>query len=107
MDLGSARGAGSWNHHRHFGVPISGVYLADNFETAMHYPMTTHTYTGRLQECKSGVGGGEVIAGDGTPPLKVVFRRVVDPTHYLFFAGNLRAKCAFALKIPTSLTCLS
>ena len=77
-------GAGPYDLHRFFGVPVPGVYVSQSFETAKSYPLSPETSSRRVPESRSGVGGGEYIADDGTLPMKVVIRMLADMRNHLF-----------------------
>ena len=80
-------GAGCDAMREHFNVPVPGVYLARTFPTASQYPMNETTgrvsLPGQRKESR-GVPGGTLVALDGTPPLRAVFRCVIKESSHLW-----------------------
>mgnify|MGYP001358055637 FL=1 len=64
-------GAGSGNAKAAWGIPVPMVYLSMKVGCAAYYPSQPafSRYTGRGKETMS---GGEIIARDGTPPLRII-----------------------------------
>ena len=55
-----------------YGVPVAGVYLTDRLKTAYHYPMTWAVVG--PNGMKRNYYGSDVIAEDGTLPMRCVVR---------------------------------
>ena len=67
------------------GMPVGGVYVSPDFETAVWYPQGLDFHnTGPISKNKHGLPGGELICLDGTAHLKVVFRYVEDSHHQVW-----------------------
>ena len=56
-----------------FGMPVAGVYATDRLATAAGYP-TTWAAVGPHGERRKGFAGSEVVAEDGTLPMRVILR---------------------------------
>ena len=75
--------------HSHFGVPVPGVYVANNYRTALQYPIASTARPG-YGGCKPGISGGTVIAHDGTYPMRCVLRCLALPTNQLWHSTRTR-----------------
>ena len=82
--FGKTYGAGFHQLYRHFGVPVGGVYFAPTLSTAMRYPMGPGVNSNPVFESKQGIPGGELIAQDGTMPMRCIFRCLVDVDDRLY-----------------------
>lgn len=74
-----------------FGVPVPGVYVAKHLETAMHYPLSPETRSPPHPTDTNGVSGGQIVAGDGTLPLRATLRIMADPREQIFHRSNQSA----------------
>ena len=83
--LAPTYGAGFHKLYEHFAVPVPGVYVSPNFDTALRYPQNPHTNSKPIIGHGDGVSGGEFICTDGTPPLRVVVRVVGDVDERFWF----------------------
>ena len=79
-------GAGSDQLKEQFGLIVPGVYVAKSWKHSSNYPI--HPTSGPIQGCWTGVGGGTLIALDGTPPMRVTARCLADTTCQLWHRGS-------------------
>ena len=88
----------------HYGMPVPGVYVAPSWRTASQYPImpTTGNVPAPGQNKQSQLSGGTLIAGDGTPPLRVVVQMMAEPTKRLWPKVPIRP--CFGPPISSSLT---
>ena len=76
--LQPSSGAGSEDLRKAFGVPVPLVYTSRRRECAMGYPCADGM-TVKMSQVGQ-FGGGEIIARDGTPPLRVLLRLICPPS---------------------------
>ena len=79
-------GAGSDQLKEQFGLIVPGVYVSKSWKTSSIYPI--QPTTDPIKECWTGVGGGTLIALDGTPPLRVTVRCLADTSRQLWHRGS-------------------
>ena len=76
-------GAGASAIEKVFGLPAPLFYCAE-IETAKHYPMGPD-----FLACEKGdKSGGQIVATDGTLPLRAVARVLTNPTRQVFSRSN-------------------
>ena len=79
-------GAGNDVLKEQYGLTVPGVYVAKGWMASSLYPI--HPTTDPIEQCKTGVGGGALIALDGTPPMRVTIRCLADTTRQLWHRGS-------------------
>ena len=83
-------GAGAASLEWCFGTAVRLVYTG-SFNIAHHYPLSEATKSSAVPEDKWGVSGGQMVADDGTLPLRVVYRGLADPHAQVFHKANQNA----------------
>ena len=76
-------GTGSEHLYTVWNVPVPGVYVAKDFNTASGYPIAETTEPCKENK-KKGVSGGTVIAEDGSFPYRVVIRMLAHDQAHLW-----------------------
>ena len=79
-------GAGSDQLKEQYGLIVPGVYVSKSWKHSSSYPI--HPTTDPIKECWTGVGGGTLIALDGTPPLRVTVRCLANTSCQLWHRGS-------------------
>ena len=81
--LKASLGAGQWDCQRQYGTSVPMVYVSRNFNTACGYPWNDALKTVRVPN-HGEISGGELVAGDGTLPLRVLLRCTAVPERKLW-----------------------
>ena len=71
-------GAGSDALLEYFGCPVLLNYWAKSLHVAAHYPI--YSTTGPQPESRGGLSGADLVAYDGTPPLRATLRGLARST---------------------------
>ena len=82
-------GAGADQLHEHVSMAVPGVYMANNYRSALQYPMTS-TSRANTGGYRGGTSGGTLLAEDGTYPMRCVIRCLASPHHQLWHSTKTK-----------------